>query len=62
MQGNAEGRLELPVEMEFGKRRYAADRFQVQIAVEMPVDSKRLVMTRPARSCGGDLRSNRRCG
>ncbi|MNL17517.1 hypothetical protein D3C87_1386140 [compost metagenome] len=38
MQGDAEGRLELPVEMEFGKRRDAADRLQTQIAVEVPVD------------------------
>jgi hypothetical protein len=38
VQGHPEGRLELPVEMELGKRRDAADRLQVQIAVQMPVD------------------------
>jgi len=37
MHGQPEGRRELPVEMIFREGRDAADRVQVQIAVEVPV-------------------------
>jgi hypothetical protein len=38
MQTKAKGCLELPMEVELGKSRYAAYRVEVQIAIQMPVD------------------------
>ena len=38
MYGQPEGRRELPVEMELGPGGDAAQRIQIQIVVEMPVD------------------------